>query len=67
MPKRVSADLSPADRLRLQILQARTSQRGAARKLGIDERTMRRYCSGRYDVPRVIDLAMQHLVAMAKR
>lgn len=63
MPKRTIADLSPADRMRYQLMQLGTSQRGAARMLGIDSRTMRKYCSGQ-SVPRVIDLAMQGLIAI---
>lgn len=37
------------------------SQRGAARALGINERTMRRYVSGDAPVPRVIVLALERL------
>jgi hypothetical protein len=37
------------------------SQRGAAKALGINERTMRRYCSGDAAVPRVIVLALERL------
>lgn len=36
------------------------SQRGAARAIGIDERTMRRYCAGA-PVPRVVWLALDGL------
>jgi hypothetical protein len=38
------------------------SQRGAARELQISERMMRYYCSGEQPVPRVVMLAMRHLV-----
>jgi len=34
------------------------SQRGAARQIGIDERTMRRYCAGELPVPRVVEMAL---------
>ena len=37
------------------------SQRAAAKALGINERTMRRYCSGDAAVPRVIVLALERL------
>ncbi len=37
------------------------SQRAAARALGINERTMRRYVSGDSPVPRVIVLALERL------
>lgn len=64
MPKRQLADLSPADRIRYQLLMAGLSQRGAAKLLGINERTFRRYCTGEA-VPRVVDYAMQYLVVRA--
>ena len=38
------------------------SQRGAAKQLGIDERTMRRYCAGDLPVPRVVQLALSALM-----
>lgn len=66
MPKRTDADLSPADRLRYQLLLCGLSQRGAARELGIHERAFRRYCAGDM-VPRVVDYAMQYLVVRAAR
>jgi hypothetical protein len=37
------------------------SQRAAARELGIDERTMRRYVAGDAKVPRAVALAVQRL------
>lgn len=50
-----------ADRLRDLLEAAGLSQRGAARELGIDERTMRRYVAGDAAVPRVIFLAVERL------
>lgn len=44
--------------LRKVLAGAGLSQRGAARRLGIDERTMRRYCAGDLPVPRVVELAL---------
>jgi transcriptional regulator with XRE-family HTH domain len=41
-----SNDSTPADRLRALLQRAELSQRGAARLLGIDERTMRQWCAG---------------------
>lgn len=38
------------------------SQRGAARELGISERMMRYYCAGTQPIPRVVLLALTHLV-----
>jgi len=39
------------------------SQRGAARKLEIDERTMRRYVAGDQPVPQVVVFALRRLIA----
>jgi hypothetical protein len=41
--------------------EAGMSQRGAARELGIGERTMRRYVAGELPVPRPIELALRYL------
>ena len=41
-----SIDSTPADRLRALLQRAELSQRGAARLLGIDERTLRQWCAG---------------------
>ena len=38
------------------------TQREAARLLGIDERTVRRYASGKVPIPPAIWLAVDHLV-----
>jgi transcriptional regulator with XRE-family HTH domain len=40
------------------------SQRGAARRLDIDERTMRRYVAGDQPVPQVVVFALRRLIAM---
>lgn len=50
-----------ADRIAELINAAGLSQRGAARELGINERTMRRYCAGDSPVPRVVFLALERL------
>ncbi|MDP2322589.1 MAG: helix-turn-helix domain-containing protein [Gammaproteobacteria bacterium] len=47
--------------LRAALTKAGLSQRGAARLLGIDERTMRRYCAGDLPVPRVVELALREV------
>ena len=52
---------SDADRLLALLNSAGLSQRGAARELGIDERTMRRYVAGDSPTPRVIFLAVERL------
>lgn len=51
-----------AAHLRTLIERGGYSQRCAARELGISERMMRYYCSGEHPVPRVVMLAMEHLV-----
>ena len=49
-----------ANRLRDLLATLGLSQRGAARLLGIGERTMRRYCAG-YPIPQVVWLALASL------
>jgi hypothetical protein len=38
----------------------------AARELGIDARTMRRYALGELPVPRVVELALLYVIAQRK-
>jgi plasmid maintenance system antidote protein VapI len=54
------------DLIREQLAECGLSQRNAAEVLGIDERTMRRYCSGDEPVPRVVVLALERLVDMRR-
>lgn len=63
MPKRALAETSQADVIRYQLLICGLSQRRAARILGIDDRTMRYYCSGDRAVPRYLGWAMRGLIA----
>lgn len=60
----MTAEVPQADaaELRKLIEQGGYSQRSAARELQISERMMRYYCSGEQPVPRVVMLAMKHLV-----
>jgi hypothetical protein len=51
-----------SDRIRALLAQLDMSQRGAARELGINERTMRDYCAAGSDVPRVVFLALERLI-----
>jgi len=37
---------------------AKLSQRGAAKVLGINERTMRKYVAGESKIPKVVELAL---------
>jgi hypothetical protein len=41
---------------------AELSQRGAARELAINERTMRKYVAGDSPIPRVVELAVRQLI-----
>jgi plasmid maintenance system antidote protein VapI len=58
--KRIAAAHRGANVERL-LEKAELSQRGAARALEINERTMRRYCSGDSPAPRVVLLALAYL------
>lgn len=53
--------LTDADRLRAILERSRLSQRGAARQLGMAERTMRYYVAGEQPVPRAVMLAIESL------
>jgi hypothetical protein len=50
-----------ADLIRAQLAALGLSQREAARKLEVDERTMRYYCAGREPVPATVFLALRQL------
>lgn len=50
-----------SDALRGELADLGISQRACARALGIDERTMRRYCTGEYEVPETVWLALDGL------
>lgn len=52
-------DPSDADRLRAELERLGLSQRGLARELDLDERTVRRWCAGDSPVPRVVWLAIR--------
>lgn len=53
-----------ASRLRAAIQVMGLSQRAAAKELGVDERTMRYWCSGKYDPPPMVFMALEHLAAV---
>ena len=53
--------VNDVDKLRALIDRAGLSQRGAAQRLGVDERAMRRYCTGRLQVPPYVLLALSAL------
>ncbi len=60
-PRRTDADL-----LRDHISSAGMSQRGAAKALGIDERTMRKYCAGGAPVPFAVLLNASRLKPISR-
>jgi plasmid maintenance system antidote protein VapI len=51
-------------RLRALLERLELSQRAAAMQLDIDERSMRRYCAGDREIPRLVFLALERLVDM---
>lgn len=51
--------------LKRALQRAGLSQRGAAKALDINERTMRRYVSGEQPVPRVVEYALNWLIHLS--
>jgi hypothetical protein len=60
------APLVDADIIRHHLIEAELSQRSAARTLGIDERTTRRYCSGDLPVPPYVIFALMQISQMRR-
>ncbi len=56
-----------AAQLKRALAKAGLSQRGAAKRLEINERTMRRYVSGEQEVPRVIEYAVYWIASTGDR
>lgn len=54
--------MSATTTLQAQLDRLNLSQVGAARLFGIDDRTMRRYCSGELPTPRAITIALGLLI-----
>ena len=54
-----------AGQLKKALAKANLSQRGAAKLLEINERTMRRYISGEQPVPRVVEYALYWIASTA--
>lgn len=52
-----------AAKLRDYLIAGNLSQRGAARALGINERTMRKYCAASIPVPEIIFKELRDIVA----
>jgi hypothetical protein len=57
-----SKRVSDSERIRALIDELGLSQRAAAGELDLGERTIRYYCSGGYEVPRVVFLALERLI-----
>jgi hypothetical protein len=60
---RIQPVTTDSDNIRVRLAALGLSQRGAARELELDERTVRRYCTGEIDVPRAVWLALDALDA----
>lgn len=58
---------SGADQVRELLDSGGYTQREAARILGIQDRTMRYYCSGKHPVPPMVIMALMHLVECPAR
>jgi transcriptional regulator with XRE-family HTH domain len=56
--------LSSTDLIRQKLETLGLSQREAARRLGIDDRSMRYYCAGKTPVPPTVLMALQHLESL---
>jgi ribosome-binding protein aMBF1 (putative translation factor) len=65
--ERTYSEPSDADRVRELITQLGLSQRAIAKELDINDRVMRYYCSGEQPVPRVVMLALEHLVCLQRQ
>lgn len=65
-PDVVYSQPTDAQRLRDLLLKAGLSQRGAARELEVDERTMRYWCAGDGKPPRMAILALERLVDLRR-
>ena len=66
MTTEIPIPLVDANIIRLHLVEANLSQRSAARVLRIDERTMRRYCSGDLPVPPHVILALMQVSQMRR-
>jgi transcriptional regulator with XRE-family HTH domain len=62
----VTDTATDASRIRALLQAIGISQREAARRLGIDDRSMRYYCSGKLSVPSAIMLALQNVDAIVR-
>lgn len=51
-----------ANQLQAVLDRHKLSQRKAAKEMGIHERTMRKYCAGDLEIPRVVEMAVLYLL-----
>lgn len=58
---------SPADRVRELLLKTGLSQREAARELEVDDRTLRYWCAGKHEPPRMAILALERLIDLQRK
>lgn len=61
----MATKITDAKRVRRLLKRAGLSQRGGARELKINERTMRHYCAGTYPVPHIVFMALEQLAERA--
>jgi plasmid maintenance system antidote protein VapI len=61
LPEGAHGAPSDADIIRQHLAALQLSQREAARQLGVDDRTMRYYCTGKIPVPPAVMMALQKL------
>ena len=64
MSRKITGTVPPMEpkQLRAVLAAAGLSQRGAARMLDIDERTMRRYAAGEWPIPRTVQFSVNYLL-----
>lgn len=57
--------MTPTQLKRL-LASAELSQRAAAKEIGVNERTMRKYVSGEAPIPRAVELALLYVAHLRK-
>jgi hypothetical protein len=59
--------IADSQRLRELLAQLQLSQRAGARELDVKDRQMRYWAAGKEGVPRVVMLALEHLICLRER
>ena len=62
-PEPEERNVAQATRLRQLLVRADLSQRAAARELDVSDRAMRYWCAGQCDVPVMVFLALEQIIA----